>query len=1430
MSLTRKSFFSTTRNRLLILFLIFGLIPALLLGGFFYHQSRDALLENTYSRLRSLRKIQQEGIENFFSQARIDVESLALSPLVLELFLEARTLFHGSAGGTGEGKHAEWLAGIARDRFDFLVQFAKRREYYDLFLIDAVRGDVLFTVARESDLGKNVIEGPLKASPLGKLFQKVGSGVVLHDFQPYQPSNNRLSAFIGAPLVREGKRVGVVALQFSVDAIEDWLRIHHGPGKSGQSFLVGRQDGVTSWRGHPHPGTAPTGGSGYGPVIEKALSGTIGQESIITDTGQRRLVGYAPLRITDLNWAILTTISFDEVQAPVLNLVWSFLTCLLIISILLVWGAYLVASSFSAPIHLLSATAARFSAGDLSARSPELDIFELNTLARAFNEMACNVETNARQLMAANAQLEHLLTMSRVVIYRARAVDDFATGFISANVKQLLGYDRGEIIGDVNFFIDHLHADDRDRFLGEIETILKNGGGETEYRFLHGNGSYRWMLDQIHLVRDEDGEPFEIIGNMTDITDLKSIERTVRDREKRLRTILDFTSEGIFGLNNDGKTTFVNPAAVRMCGWPPEALIGKNQHERLHHSHADGSVYPWETCPIHLTMVDGLVRRIDNEVFWRKDGTSFPVEYVSTPILGEADDIQGAVVVFRDLTDLLHSQKERADREKAEAANAAKSEFLANMSHEIRTPMNAILGFTGLALSSDISPMARHFFTKIDWASQTLLRVVNDILDFSKIEAGKLGLESVTFNLHDLCEPLADLFGQACADKGVALNLWSPKVCQGDLIGDPTRLKQVLINLVGNAVKFTGAGEITVEVEALELNFQRVRLAFSVRDTGSGMSPEQIARLFTPFEQGDGSTSRKYGGTGLGLSICKHLVEMMDGRIDVSSTVGRGSDIRFTVVLDRRENGRTNRLTTPEGLIGLRILVVDDNATNRARVLETLTSFRFNVTAVASAREAMETIRIAALGKKPHELVLVDQRLAEMDGEALAGRILESLSYFFPRLPVPRIILMAVGGDGELRRHANVDALLVKPICLHTLFNTILSVLEPVDPWLSDPGKTVDASHPEIDFGVAERTREKMAGSRVLLVEDNAINRDVARHILEKVDIFVEEVDNGRDAVSMAIRTPYEAILMDLQMPEMDGLETARRIREHPRGREVPIIALTAHALKGDREKCLAAGMNDHVAKPIDNKKLFAALERWIDRKEPTPRPDRAGTVTAPATGETASLPETLDGIDRAQAMERFMGDAAVFRAMLMKMDQHANATREIRTALDDGDRQGATDRAHAIKGLAGNLAADELHRLAEALEEGIRRGDVDGSSDELTLFDQGLQRILKTVHGLDPGPEDSRVSDPIPPSTATPIDRRRLAPVIRNLAGLLRDRDMAALAALNPLVDLLKGSVLREEVRQLEERMANIDFAGAGAILRTMAQNLDISLEESGS
>ncbi len=668
--------------------------------------------------------------------------------------------------------------------------------------------------------------------------------------------------------------------------------------------------------------------------------------------------------------------------------------------------------------------------------------------------------------------------------------------------------------------------------------------------------------------------------------ELLKIQEALEDTQTRLRTILDNVLDGIIMIDGSGTVISINPAVVNMFGYEAGDIVGRNikmlMPEPNRSSH-DGYLARYESTG--TTRAIGVGRELEGLT---QAGLTFPMELTVSEVSFHGQRM--FVGLVRDITERKRAEDlSRRAKAAAEAANRTKSDFLANMSHEIRTPLNAILGMTYLAQRANPSPRQQTYLTKIGIAGQSLLGIVNDILDFSKIEAGKLEAEQIAFSLDEVLRNVVDIVGQKAEEKGTAIVCTVPGEAPRSLIGDPLRLGQILINLVHNAIKFSDKGEIAVRVMAEEVTLEKARLAFSVRDHGIGMSAEQVANLFQSFNQADTSFTRKYGGTGLGLAISKQLCELMGGTISVESEIGKGSTFSFCVSFAIASEEQFAARKSHDKLQKRSVLIVDDSEIARKLLLGIMQANGFLSRAVSSGEEALSALVHGSQVGQPFDLVLMDWRLPGMDGIEASRRIKEH-----PTLtPIPAIVMISAFESEDVLRglkEPRFDAFLVKPITEAVLMRTIASISG------ENMGGLVAGLQP-----AAEGLPFALTGRRVLVVEDNDINRDLASELLDDLGIRTAIAINGRQGVDQVLAHAFDLVLMDIQMPVLDGLAATRLIRSDARFHDLPIIAMTAHAMRGDRERSLDAGMNDHLTKPINPVTLSAMLSRWIPARPADP-------------------------------------------------------------------------------------------------------------------------------------------------------------------------------------------------------------------------------------
>ncbi len=978
---------------------------------------------------------------------------------------------------------------------------------------------------------------------------------------------------------------------------------------------------------------------------------------------------------------------------------------------------------------------------------------------------------------------------------------------VNAALCRMLGYRREEMLG--RSILDFVDEGNRAVFLESAGHIALQDHRRYEIALTGRGGEQVPCLFSATTERDATGEIAGSFAFVTDITERKREEEALKSSQRQLADIIDFLPDATVVIDKAGKVIAWNRETEKMTGCKARDILG-------HGDYAYAVPFYGTRHPILIDLVrepdaafEAQYRDIerDGDILRGKStitvvrGQPRHLSAWARPLYDATGEVTGSIECIRDVTELddyrqhleamieRRTEELRQAKEAAEAATRAKSDFLANMSHEIRTPMNAIIGFSGLALKSELSPKQRDYLGKIESSAKALLGIINDILDFSKIEAGRLDMESVAFRVQDVIDDVASIIAVQAAKKGLEIVCAVDPRVPASLLGDPLRLGQVLTNLANNAVKFTETGSVLIKVDWRAGDAQGCTLDFRIEDTGIGMTPEQIAKLFTAFSQADTSVTRKYGGTGLGLAISKRLVFMMGGDIGVESEPGRGSAFRFSAMFGCLQEGSEGECPTPHDWAGRKVLIVDDNEIARIVLSEQIRSFNLAPVAVASGAEAIAELRRAA-ANGAYDLVLMDWKMPGMDGIETARRIREDAS--IGRLPM--IVMVSAFGREEVvkkSQQAGIDTFLIKPVNTSLLFDTLRGAFG--DDRLETPPASAPAS-----------TTPCFGGAKVLLVEDNELNQQVATALLEGADLVVEVAANGQEALAALGASDYDVVLMDVQMPVMDGFEATRRLRADPRLARLPVIAMTAHAMQGAQAACLAAGMNDYVAKPIDPEALFSALARWIGASA-----DASGRAPRPPGKSDYRLPATLPGVDIGEGLARLNGNEALYARLLKSFpERYVCVPREIRQALADGASERAAQLAHTVKGVAGNLALSGVFERASHLEDALRGPSGSALDAHLAGLDEEMARVASVLGALMP-------DDDVAPTG--PTDAAALRAGLAELAGLIEDNNLDAAQCFGALMQRFGAQVLDPAWRTLEDSIARFDFDAARLALEAL-------------
>jgi two-component system sensor histidine kinase/response regulator len=826
----------------------------------------------------------------------------------------------------------------------------------------------------------------------------------------------------------------------------------------------------------------------------------------------------------------------------------------------------------------------------------------------------------------------------------------------------------------------------------------------------HWTGTVRARIKKTGLVRYfdcvfqaiiKDGKVVGASGLARDITEQ-------RESESRFTELFETLQEGVYFCDTAGNLLDVNPAMVQMLGYAHrDELVGVNIG-KLYHRAPDSPFPEWGQGRRSAPLTREVVLR-------RKDGTPIVCIDNSNAICDASGRMirhQGTLV---DITDRKRSEEElQKAKEAAEAASVAKSGFLAHMSHEIRTPMNAIIGMTELTLDTPLTEEQREYLTMVRSSGKSLLALINDILDFSKIEAGKLSLDRIEFSLRYATGDTAKILGLRARQKGLELHTQISPEVPDTLLGDPGRLRQILFNLIDNAVKFTDRGSVTLRMEVESRAERDACLHFSVSDTGIGIPREKQLLIFEAFTQADNSITRKFGGTGLGLSISSRLVELMGGKIWIESEIGRGTTFHFTARFGLQAHS-TRKIGARSDLKGVRVLLADD-APSSSRLLELmLLNCDMQPIVFTSGREALAALARAAKDGQPIPFLLANANLEELDGYNLAREVKLN-----PETAQTRVLLFTSegqAGDAARCRELKVSAYLTLPVDQTTLTEALATAM---DEGAADPNRPALATRHSL--------REGSKNLRILLAEDNTVNQILADRLIRRRGHSLVIVNNGREALEILEREEFDLILMDVQMPEMSGLEatTAIRDKEKGTGSHIPIIALTAFAMKDDRERCLEAGMDDYVTKPIEQAALFEAMERLTGISG-------TGKELAPVESAAQAEPSPVAAFDLDAALEYLGGDGDLLREIVgMFHGQCEKCLAKLREAVAKGDAVGIEFAAHALKGAAANLFAQESVEAALKLEELGRSGSANGAKELLAALESEISRLQLALKDID--------------------------------------------------------------------------------------------------
>ncbi len=1107
---------------------------------------------------------------------------------------------------------------------------------------------------------------------------------------------------------------------------------------------------------------------------------------------------------------------------PIQKAIGHFIVLGLVLVVGAVGASMWLGHNIARPIIVLSNRVRKVGISGASCCSPLGSGDELELLAQTFDERTRELSTIQKELEYRVAVRTSELKRSESRLNKAQSVARMGSWQLGMTSGRLTWSDEVYRLFDIpqqtpldyeTFFIQFVYPDDREKVAQAWRNALEGlPPYDVEHRIVV-SGTIRWMRELAEFVRDEQGVVIEVNGTVQDITDRQEAQENIR----LLSQAMDQSSSEIVITDLDGRIIYINPRCMETTGYSRDELMHHNP-SLVQSGNTPLSVYQdlWQTISNGQTWRGELQNK-------RKDGTLFWEYAVITPVRNMDGTITHYLAIKDDITEKKQLEEERQQAlAKAEQASRAKSEFLANMSHEIRTPMNAIIGLSHLCLQTQLTAKQKDYIRKVHSSATSLLRIINDILDFSKIDAGRLDMESIAFTLDELLGNLSSMVSLKAHEKRLEFIMKPALDIPHDLVGDPLRLGQVLLNLASNAVKFTQEGEISITIQVLHREEGFVRLQFIVADTGIGMSEEQISGLFQAFSQADTPFPRRYGGTGLGLAISRRLIEMMDGSIHVESQPGVGSRFMFDVRLGLGKEVARRQFVPANDFAGLKVLVVDDNASTREVIAFYLTAFTFDV---SQARDGQEAILVLEEGQKqgnPFVLVIMDYMMPGQDGVTTASLIRSNLKLTSP----PLIIMTSAFGEEQVIRRASeeatIDGFLAKPVNQSLLLESIMEVF----------GKTFQNS--VSDSRIQSEDREilaQLSGARISLVEDNEINQQVARELLEQANIWVVVADHGQQAVELVFREPFDGVLMDVQMPIMDGLTATREIRKDPRFARLPIVAMTANAMSGDRELCLEAGMQDHIAKPVDPKAMIATLARWIKPSVPQPWPeiirDRDGV------GKPQPVPEvlpTIAGIDVHVGVKHLGGQWQSYLELLAKFRRNQQGTvYAIQAALQTRDMETAQRLAHTLKGVAATVGATSMARKAGQIESCFRDNQHHDQWDEwLAILANELEELCTAIDDALPNKPDPEISVGVAQvddgeSARTIVRQNKL---LCELFQQLSAFDSVVEETLIQLQQLPLPENVAEAIQKIADKVSLYDFEAAAIELNQFAQGIGLELE----
>jgi len=1328
-----KKKYGSLRNNLIFSYLLLGIVPLVIVSWFSYQFAKSSLVESAINNLIRSSSLSHEFIDNWFSYRFTDLDNLAESKNNSILLQELITGFENSGLSLAEYvKSSDWIKRVGNSRND-LIPFSRRYGYVnDLYLIDD-KGNVLYSVARKSDLGTNLINGDFSNSRFSESVKSTlkNSQNQFSSYERYRASNEILTGFITAPIFDDfGDMLGVFAIQIKTDVIYDHLtEVSNYAEESNIGELhqyLTDEEGVLM---------SPVHNSDYSEILnhkldlerydnDSKIAGDINYDYRSYEYIGEDKIKYLSLKksisIKNVNYTLVSEIETEKALSSISDLGRLQILFVSISALIVIGVAYYRSCKIVKPISELTKITMDIASGETE-KLVKIDAKnEIGQLADTFNYMQQVRLEYEQSLIESREKTNEVLTelnqqkfaLDQHSIVAITDVKGTIT-FVNDLFSQVSGYSKEELIGQ-NHRLLKSGVHDKKFFHDMFQQLVKGETFHAEICNKAKDGHLYWVDTTIVPYVNKKGKPESYIAIRTDITRQKQVSLELIESKELINKALDDLNQQKFALDQhsivavtdvQGTITFVNDLFTEVSGYSKEELIGQNH--RLLKSGKHGKEF-------FRDMFDQLIHgntfhaEICNKA---KDGHLYWVDTTIVPFMNDKGKPESYIAIRTDITKQKQVEVELIkSRDDAEKAVIAKGEFLASMSHEIRTPMNGVLGMLGLLVNTKLDEDQLHRVRVAQSSGQALLSLINDILDFSKIEADKLDLEVIDFNLRGMLGDFAEAMAYTAQAKGLELVLDVTKVEASMVKGDSSRLRQILTNIVGNAIKFTSDGEIVVRAEMQEMDNNKLLMNFYISDTGIGIPAEKVSSLFESFSQIDTSTTRKYGGTGLGLAIAKKLCVLMGGDISVKSVKGKGSVFKFSIVL---EKSQTSQQVLPQIDVNkLNLLIVDDNVTNCEVLRGQLEHWGATVTEAHSAKQALKICddRINNINNNFFDIAFLDMQMPEMDGEQLGRAIISDERFSSMKL----VMMTSMGFQEDVNKFADIgfSAYFPKPATTSDLFNALAVVAE--------GGVVLDNVVPLVTHEYLQTLSQDgeqavdqvitwSENTRVLLVEDNHVNQLVAQGILSNLGLEAEIANHGLEALHRLKLSdddkPYDLILMDCQMPEMDGYEASRSIRSGKGGeqyRNIPIIAMTANAMQGDREKCLAAGMSDYLTKPIDSDALLNKLKQILI-------PGLVKTSNNPVVNKDVSTESELLIWDKAAALHRLMGNGDLLNTVIdIFIKETPDRINELEQAINKSDSDIVSSVAHSLKGVAANISALELQKIAADLEASGRNMDID--------------------------------------------------------------------------------------------------------------------------